>query len=241
VRRVMAGLGLILLVAGAGPASAGGLDLRIGGFFPRMRDCGVPSSQRADYTLFQDDCELYMLGKGDFDGVYGGIEYNQVLADYVEVGLSFDGYSKTHDTSYRDYVRPDGSEIRQSLKLTMMPLGLTVRLLPTSKRNKVVPFVGGGVDAVFYQYEEWGDFIDFYDPTYPIRPDNFKSDGTAFGLHAVGGLRVYLNHDFAIAGEGRYQWASDEMGDDFSPNEPGLVNKIDLSGWSFTVGLHVRF
>jgi hypothetical protein len=67
VRRVMAGLGLILLVAGAGPASAGGLDLRIGGFFPRMRDCGVPSSQRAEYTLFQDDCELYMLGKGDFD------------------------------------------------------------------------------------------------------------------------------------------------------------------------------
>ncbi len=31
------------------------------------------------------------------------------------------------------------------------------------------------------------------------------------------------------------------MGDDFAPNEPGLVNRIDLSGASFTVGLHVRF
>jgi hypothetical protein len=31
------------------------------------------------------------------------------------------------------------------------------------------------------------------------------------------------------------------MGDDFAPNGPGLENEIDLSGWSATVGVHVRF
>ena len=31
------------------------------------------------------------------------------------------------------------------------------------------------------------------------------------------------------------------MGDDFAPNSSGLVNTIDLGGWTFTAGLHVRF
>jgi hypothetical protein len=31
------------------------------------------------------------------------------------------------------------------------------------------------------------------------------------------------------------------MGEDFSPNAPGLENEIDLSGFSVTVGLRIRF
>jgi hypothetical protein len=240
VRRAMAGLGLILLVAGAGRAEAGGVDLRVGGFFPRMRDCGA-TAPNPEYTLFRDVCDLYFVGKGDFDGVYGGIEYNQVLTDYVEVGVHYDYYARTKDTSYRDYTRPDDTEIMQTLRLRVAPLGVTVRILPASKKHNIVPYVGGGVDALFYKYEEYGDFIDFFDPELPILADHFVSESTAFGYHALGGLRVYLNRDFAIVGEGRYQWAKKDMGEDFAPNESGLINTIDLSGPSFTVGLHVRF
>ena len=241
MRRLLTGLGLILLVASAGRAEAGGLDLRIGGLFPRGRDCGIPSAVPAEYTLFQDVCELYFVGKNDFDGVYGGIEFNQVLTHYLEVGVHYDYYSRTTDTSYRNYTRPDGTEIRQSLRLRVAPLGVTIRLLPTSKRHKLVPYVGGGVDALFYEYEEYGDLIDFSDPTLPIRSDRIVDDSTAFGVHALGGFRAYLNRDFAIVGEGRYQWGKHDMHGDFSPNAPGLVNTIDLGGWTFTVGLHVRF
>ena len=246
MRRVMAGLGLILLLVGAGRADAGGVDLRIGGFIPRMRDCGV-TTPNPEYTLFRDVCDLYFIGKGDFDGVYGGVEYNQVVLDYVEVGVHYDYYSNTEDTSYRDWERPAGGEIQQSLRLRVAPLGVTVRFLPTGKRHRLVPFVGGGVDALFYKYEEMGDFIDFYSPDCetdlgcPTLPDHFVAEDTAFGYHALGGLRVYVNRDFAIVGEGRYQWGKHDMGDDFAPNEPGLVNTIDLGGWTFTVGLHVRF
>jgi hypothetical protein len=217
-------------LAGASSASASGLDLRIGGFFPRGNE-----------TLFQDVRELYMVEKSDFYGVYGGIEYNTEVAPNLEVGVSFDAFGSSEDTSYRDYVRPDGREIEQTLKLRMMPLGVTLRFLPTAKSASFVPYVGGGVDAVFYKYEEYGDFIDFFDPDYTVVPDAFRSESVAFGFHAVAGLRVYINRDFAIVGEGRYQWAEDDMGDDFAPNEAGLINRIDLSGPSFTVGLHVRF
>jgi hypothetical protein len=234
----MVGLGALLLLAGAAQAEAGGFDVRIGGFFPRGRDCGVPFTAKADLTLFQDVCDLYTVNASDFDGLYGGVEYNHVLVGWLEAGVSWDYYAETTDSSYRD-----APGVRQSLRLRSAPLGLTLRVLPTGKKAKVVPFLGGGVDAVFWRYEEYGDFIDFFDPEQPVLWDAFTSDGTAFGVHAVGGLRVYLNRDFAVVGEGRYQWAEDEMGDDFSPNAPGedYVNRIDLSGWSFTVGVHVRF
>jgi hypothetical protein len=219
-----------VVLAGTGSVLAQGLDLRIGGFFPR-----------ASGTLFEDDFTLYAVEKSDFYGLYGGAEYNHVVAPNVEIGISVDGYKETVDSFYRDYTRPDGSEIRQQLKLWTLPVGATVRILPTKKSATFVPFVGGGIDAVFYEYEEAGDFIDFFDPELPIVPDLFHDSGTAFGVHAVAGLRVYLNRDFAIVGEGRYQWAKTDMGEDFAPNESGLVNTIDLSGPSFTVGLHIRF
>jgi len=231
VRRAILSLSLLgLLVASASPAAAGGLDLRIGGYFPRGNE-----------TLFQDDREIYFVEKSDFYGVYGGIEYNQKIVDNVELALHFDGYSKSVDTSYRDYERPGGGEIYQTLKLWQAPLGVSVRFIPTSKKAKFAPFVGGGVDAIFYQYEEYGDFIDFYDETLPILSDAFVADGTAFGFHVLGGFRYYLNRDFAIVAEGRYQWATDEMDDDFAPNAPGLVNTIDLSGATATIGVHIRF
>jgi hypothetical protein len=231
VRRAILSLTLLpLLMASAGPASAGGLDVRLGAFFPR-----------ADSNLFHDDQELYLVQKSDWVGFAGGVEYNHVMAKNLELGIHVDGYGKTIETSYRDFVRPDDSEIYQSLRLNIVPFGITVRIVPTRKRTKVAPYVGGGVDLFYWKYEEWGDFIDFWDPDLPVYADSFLSDGVTFGFHAVGGVRFYLNRDFALVAEGRYQWAEADMGDDFAANEPGLVNRIDLSGASVTFGLHVRF
>jgi hypothetical protein len=239
-------------MASAGPASAGGFDVRLGAFFPRAKNCGQPPSDAdTKYTLFSDVCDLYIplsrpLDSGldwssEWVGFAWGIEYNHVVADNLEVGVHVDGYQRTVETSYRDFVRPDDTEILQTLRLNIVPFGLTVRLVPTGKRTKLAPYVGGGVDLVYYKYEEWGDFIDFLDPDFSIYYDEFVSDGVTFGLHAVGGLRFYLNRDIALIVEGRYQWANADMGDDFAPTEPGLINNIDLSGFSVTGGLRVRF
>jgi hypothetical protein len=246
VRRTALGLSLTaMLLAGASASHASGLDLRIGGFFPR--GSGI---------LWTDDCMLYELrgcaevrpGEfgyhsygGDLKGLTGGIEVATEIAPNFELGVHMDGYGQTVHTSYRAH-REDGAPIRQRLRISTLPLGTTLRLVPTSKRARFAPYVGVGVDAVLYWYKEEGDFIDFYDPELPIISDSFHSYGAAFGAHAALGLRVYLNRDFALVGEGRYQWTADHrMGGDFAPNEPGLVNKIDLSGASLLLGLHVRF
>jgi hypothetical protein len=232
---------LPLLLATASPAIASGLDVRLGAFVPRARDCGVPLDQPPNYTLFQDVCDLFFVSKSDWVGFTGGVEYNHVIARNVEVAVHVDGYGRSINTSYRDWTRPDGSDIFQTLRLQVVPFGVTLQIVPTRKRTKVAPFAGGGVDLFYWKYEEFGDFIDFVDPDLPIYADHFIADGVTFGFHATGGVRFYLNRDFALVVRGAYQWAGTDMGDDFSPNEPGLINRIDLSGASVTFGLHVRF
>src|SRR5882672_652572 len=143
-RRAMAVLTLGVLAAFPVNARASSLELRIGGFFPR-----------ADSNLFRDDSDLYTVSKSDWQGVYGGAEFSFTPSDHVEVGIHLDGYGRRVDTNYRDYVRPSGREILQSLKLTLVPLGATLRILPADRHATVSPYVGIGPDLVFYKYEEF--------------------------------------------------------------------------------------
>lgn len=204
---------------------AAGLDVRLGGFFPT-----------ANSSLFHDDSELYTVSKSDWQGFTGGVEGNFILAKNVELGLSIDGYGRSVDTEYRDYEHENGAPIQQTLELDTIPMGVTLRFVPTSRRAKIAPYVAVGGDLVFWRYREVGDFIDFFDPSHPIIPSSFESTGAAPGFHAAAGLRVSVNEDISIVGEGKYQWAKEkDMGEDFR----GL--ELDLSGWTGTIGVHVRF
>jgi hypothetical protein len=239
--RAAAALVALGLVA-ASPASgwASGIELRLGGFFPR-----------ADANLFADVNELYTpdhradectvnfcpgVQRSDWDGLYGGGEYSLNLSRHVELAFSVDGYGQEIHSSYRDSVRDDGSEIQQTLQLTIVPVGVSFRFLPLDRRAAVQPYLTVGGDVFYYRYEEFGDFIDFFDDTRPISYDSFLSDGVIFGGHAAAGLRVPVGDDFAITGEVRYQLAGrKQMDDDFSRNQ------IDISGTSATIGVRLRF
>ena len=227
---VLLALGLMALSPAAGWAS--GLELRIGAFFPR-----------GESDLFVDDNELYSragelagVTPNHFDGLYGGVEYSFNVAKKLEMGISIDGYGKTIPTVYRDFTRPDGSEIEQNLRLFTIPLGLSLRFLPRDRFATVQPYVTIGADVIFYQYEEFGDFIDFFSDNLDIRTDSFESDGAAFGGHAAVGLRIPIGHDFAITAEGRYQFAERKrMEEDFDQNI------IDVNCASATIGIRLRF
>lgn len=228
MRRATGVLTVLTLAAVPVVSEAGSLDLRLGGFFPRTES-----------NLFVDDADLYVkdgktLEKGDWAGFSGGAQFNVEVAPFAELGFSIDGYSKTLDTTYRDFVSESDREIAQSLRLTSVPVGVQLRLGPT-ERGKISPYVAVGGDAVFYKYEEFGDFIDFDVASHPIIADAFESEGVAWGVHAAAGLRVPISHDFSLTGEARYLWAKDDMPDDFAGNE------IDLGGFTATLGVNLRF
>ena len=231
-RRAMAVLTLGLLAAVPATARASSLELRVGGFFPR-----------ADSNLFSDDSALYTVQKKDWQGVTGGAEFSFTPAEHVEIGLSIDGYGRRVDTNYRDYTRDSGSEIFQTLKLTVVPIGATLRLLPADRHATLSPYIGVGPDLIYYRYEEFGDFIDFQSPGpgLDIVSDDFVSEGARPGFHVTAGLRVRMGHDFAILGEGRYQWAKATLGGDFRPQPGQDALRLDMSGFSAVVGLSIRF
>jgi hypothetical protein len=220
--RGLAVLAVALLVSLPRAGAAGELQLRLGGFWPG-----------ADSNLFDDDEELYTVGEGDWTGGTGGAEYAWRLTPRMHLGLHLDGYGRTVHTNYRDFTGESGREIRQSLKLNIVPLGVTLKFVPFDRRREFGPYVGVGADVIFYKYEEYGEFIDF--ETSDIIPDDFISEGAAPGLHVVGGLRVPITDDVSLLGEGRYQWAKADMGDDFRGN------RIDLGGFGLTVGVLLRF
>ena len=221
-RAILLGIGFMLMA----PAStfASGIELRLGGFAPRGHS-----------DLFDDVHELYGVGRRDFRGLTGGIEYSLGIGDHVELGFHLDGYGRMATSSYRDFEHEDGTPIFQDLRLTIVPLGATVRFLPAGRRARLSPYVAAGADVFFYKYEEQGEFIDFFSDNLDISADAFVSQGAAGGFHVAAGLRVPLSHDFSLTGEVRYQQARTRMNDDFSQN------RLDLGGTSATVGVYLRF
>jgi opacity protein-like surface antigen len=222
----------LTVLAFAPAASAGTLQARFGAFFPHA------SSQ-----LFADDTSLYAAASNgrpvtasDWTGFVGGLEYSSRIGRNVEIGIHTDWYGRSLDTFYNGYTRDNGGEIFQTLALDVIPVGATVRFIAGDKYSKVRPYIGIGPDLVFWNYEEKGDFVDFGDPTLPVVGDHFQSSGTAFGGHAVAGLRVAINQDFGLTAEGRYlATGTVDMGDDFRGH------RIDLSGASAMVGFYVHF
>jgi hypothetical protein len=151
------------------------------------------------------------------------------VAPHLELGLHVDGYSRTIDTTYRE-----DRSIPQTLRMSIVPVGISLKLLALDQRASLQPYVVAGGDLVIWKYEAWGEF---YQDAYSDYVDyaEFMSTGVTPGLHVAAGVRVPISYDFSVTAEGRYQWAESDMGDDF------LYNRIDLSGASVTVGFYMRF
>ncbi len=231
MRRTTVWIGLAV-AAGlvTGSATAGNLEVRAGRFTPRT-----------DSNLFRDASELFAVSKKDWRGWTGGLEYNTEITPQFEVGVSLDGYSQSIDTNYREFTRPNRREILQTLKLSIVPVGVSLRVLPFERDAVLRPYVAVGGDVIFWRFEEFGDFIDFNSPTRDILADSFRSEGVKVGAHVAAGVRVRLSHDLSATGEWRYLAASRaEMGDDFKAQAPD-VNELDLTGHSLTFGVNLRF
>ena len=248
VRRAAASITLLLALVAAAPAvDAQGLDLRIGAFLPRQRDCGVPSSIGRRSTRCSRTCasSTTRASTGAFDG---GVRRRRVQPRHHEAtsrsAVHFDGYSKTVDTFYRDYERPPslgGGNIFQTLRLRTAPLGLSLRFIPTGKRHKLAPYVGGGIDAVFYKYEEFGRLHRLLrpGPRDPSRPLHRRGDGVRRArARRLPLLRQPRHRD---RGRGastcgrRTTWATTSRRTS-GPREPDRPVGVDLHGWRAPAG-----
>jgi hypothetical protein len=206
------------------------LNFSLGYFTVRGEDA------RVDGDVLVENRDVYLFDISDFNTVSIGSEWVAPLGDYLEVGAGIQFTTRAVDTIYADFERPDGSEIEQELKLRVIPITGTVRVLPLGRHSPFQPYVGGGIGIFNWRYAETGDFIDFTIPGRPIFRESFVESGTSIGPVAVFGARFLVGSNATIGGELRYQKAEGDLDelDFFGP-------KIDLGGFHYLVTVGVRF
>jgi hypothetical protein len=222
----------LLLVCGcvaAIPAPAAAqqtLNFTLGGFVPHGFDARVDGDtlvENRDFLFFEMD---------DFHGFTAGAEWLVPVAEYFEVGGGISFYNRTVPSVYEDFVDDDGTEIDQDLKLRIIPLTATVRVLPLGQHRALQPYFGAGFGLFNWRYSESGEFVDFRDNS--IFRASYVADGWEPGVVAFGGLR-FASGSYSAGGEIRYQAADADLDDRF------VGTKIDLGGWTYAGTFGVRF
>jgi hypothetical protein len=205
------------------------LNFSIGLFAVRGEDA------RTEGDALVANRDIYLFDFKDFNSASLGAEYLVAIGEFLEAGAGVGFTSRAVDTIYDDFVRPDGSEIEQTLKLRIVPMSATVRILPLGQSSAFQPYVGGGIGIYNWRYSETGDFIDFSLAGRPVFRDTFTASGTALGPVAVFGARFPVGNA-TFGGEVRYQKAEGDLDErDF------LGPKIDLGGFHYSATLGFRW
>lgn len=173
-------------------------------------------------------------------------EWNIAFNRYIEASAGLGFYQQTVDSRYRDLVnQPTGNtDILQKLKLQQIPITGLVRVV-FRQPGQVQPYVGGGLAAIRFEYTETGDFVDpvdfsiFCAGTPGCLFPAFEASGFAFGPVFLGGVRLPIGGDiFAFAAEARWTFADGDTG---GADAGFLGDRIDLGGFTFNMGLMIRF
>ena len=225
-----------LLVIGASVAASAQpafaqqtLNFSLGYFTVRGEDA------RVDGDVLNANRSLLAFDLSEFNGATVGGEWLVPLGEYFEGGAGLAFSRRTVTSVYQDFVDDDGSEIDQDLRLRIVPISFTIRVLPLGQSSTVQPYFGAGLGVFAWRYSESGEFVDFGTRPPTIFRDQFVASGSETGPVALGGIRFAAG---AVSGgfEIRYQSADAALGSEFAviADEP----RIDLGGWNylFTVG-----
>jgi hypothetical protein len=210
------------------------VDFYMGGFVPDTMDARGPSD-----VLFQNSSFLSTFNSvngidmGQFAGFTFGGDYLISVGRFAEVGGGIGYYQRTVPTYYTNLVNDNGTEIVQDLKLRIVPLNATVRLLPLGHRHGFEPYVGAGVGIFLWRYSETGQFVDNNND---IFNGNFVGSGAEVGPEVLGGVRFPVG-PFGAGFEVRWQDATATL-----PADQGFAGpKVDLGGFNYLFTMTFKF
>jgi hypothetical protein len=181
------------------------------------------------------------IDRKNFNGPGIGTDLGITIAPRLDVMVGFDYSQSTTDSEYRRFVDNNrlpieqttflrGANISGGLKFALTERGREVGRLAWVPR-KVVPYVGAGGGAMWFQVRQSGDFVDYVDLS--VFTDVFESSGWAPTAHAFGGVDVRVLRRAYVTFDARYTWASGSLGPDWIDFDP-----IDLSGLRLSAGFN---
>lgn len=199
---------------------------------------------RAGSDLFDFVTRELTLDRDDFDAPGVAADLVVSLAPRLDVVGGFEFSRAATASEYRGFVDNDELPIAQTTTLKTVHLTGSVRYALTPRGRDVsrfawvprraVPYVGAGAGAVFYQFTQSGDFIDFADLS--VFRDFFRSQGWAPSVHVLAGVDVQVHRALFAGVETRYTRASAPLGSTFIDFDP-----IDLSGLRMSAGVSLLF
>ena len=222
-------------VAAAPPGSGNAFNFRIGGFFPS-----------GGGEFWETNEAAFTIDHSDLNGFIGGVGYAAAMNNYVDLGFNVDFYGASTQSADRFFNDQFGNPIFHDTRLFEMPLTVDVKFMPAGRFarrgpdggryvRRPVPYLGGGIGALYWEYEEEGDFVA---SDLSVIYDRYKASGTAFETHAFVGIEFPMSPVWNLTLEGRYSWADSDVGGVFETINPG---RLELGGASFYVGGSWRF
>ncbi len=203
--------------------NAQSINLKAGLFYPTLQS-----------DLWESNLENLEFAKQDMLAGYYALEYEQFLSRHFSFSIEGSYYQKEHNSMYRDYEYQNGDAIYQSLSLETTALEVGFKVYPFGHQTTFYPYLGVSGGVCYWKYEQWGDFIDFENNT--VDENQYLESSTYTpGMSAKAGFVFRPTRSLGIGFEGRYQSYKGPLSFfvDFE--------KLDLSGFSATVGLHWFF
>jgi hypothetical protein len=211
------------------------------GSFTLRMGLSQPNASGDPYADFSRDLTLSKSSYNAFD-VAGDLAFR--VTPKIDVVLSAGWAGSRARSELRHWLDENDLPIQQTTTLERVPLTVSLKYYLRPRGQAVgrfawvplglAPYVGAGGGLMYYRYHVWGNFVDLTDTI--IYADNIGSEGWTGTAHVFAGVDVPLGPRFVLSGEARYALAKGSLGSDFKN-----FGDINLSGFSVTVGVGVRF
>ena len=181
---------------------------------------------------------------GAFNAPAVTFEVGFLVTPRLDIVAGVDISASSTSSEYRDFVDNNRLPITQTTELhgTTLAGSIKYALIPRGREvgnvawvpATVVPYVGAGGGAHWFELTQRGDFVDFIDLS--IFSEVFRSSGWSPSAHVFGGADVKLHRRVYLTVEARYQWTAGDLGAEWIDFDP-----IDLSGLQIGTGINFVF
>jgi hypothetical protein len=200
--------------------------------------------------IFEFVTDELTLERKDFSGYNFAADLAFSVRPRIDLVIGASRSGSTTDSESRKWIGTDDLPILQtttfvrtaftgSVKGYLLPRGQTIGTLAWIP-SRFSPYIGAGGGVMRYKFEQDGEFVDVNSPNLDIFEATLTSHDWTPTVHGLAGLDLSLTPRLGVTTQARYSWAKGEMGNGVNADFLNF-DRIDLSGWSATMGLHVRF
>ncbi|MEN8222920.1 MAG: hypothetical protein ABFR36_06635 [Acidobacteriota bacterium] len=214
---------ILVLLLSAAIVSGQSLNFKIGFFTPSL-----------DSDLWEVNKENLYFSNDDMKDLVYSVEYEHFMGKHFSLTMEAGTFEQTVYSQYRDYEFEDGSPIYQDLYLSISGIEANIKIYPLGHRKIFNPYVGAGVGIYFWEYEQFGDFIDF--TTWDVYEGYGYTETYSAGFNFKGGFVFRFRRHMGISFEAKYQYLKGQLSTLFEGFE-----KLDMSGLTLNIGLNLFF